>query len=587
MNGTDERFDFRPRDLPGGVETLRAFDRLLARWVLAQGGSPMLAQFAAFAAAAEAQGHACLAPGQPGPPALDAESRSALLAEPLVGDGSIISAFVLDAADRFYLWRNYRHEQVAARAIEARRALAAPPPAGALDADLDVLFDGASATPDPLQRAAVAGVAGRRWFVLTGGPGTGKTSTVLRMLLLLARRAAPHAPLIGVAAPTGKAAQRIAASLREGKTRLAASLPPEWQALLPLVRDDAAMTVHRLLGWNPALDRWRHDARHPLPHDVIVVDEASMLDLSMLRALLDAVRPDATLVLVGDAGQLSSVGAGSVLADVVAGLAADARGDLVRLQRVFRAEHALVAVNEAAGAGDEVALRAAFGAAGDDAVLHEGVRAGTVRGLLHGWADRLAQTLPRRASDAGEAAAALAVLGECQLLCALREGPFGAAQASEIIEQRLRLAFGAGARGPGFAGRAVLVTRNDPARRLYNGDVGLELEAPDGRIWVWFPMLADDGSASARALPPAALPPHESAFALTVHKSQGSEYGEVALLLPPEADNPILTRSLLYTGLSRARRRVELWAAPLALTACLARGQQREGGLRDRLVERR
>jgi exodeoxyribonuclease V alpha subunit len=582
-------FDFAPRALPTALSALRPFDRTLARWVLAHGGSPALAELAALAAFAEAQGHACLRPGLSGLPAFDPALLDAIAHEPMLGDGGAPTPFVRDADGRFYLWRNFRHEQVAALHLARRRAAADPPPPGALAAELDVLFGGGAHQPDPQQRAAVAAVAGRRLVLLTGGPGTGKTTTVLRMLLLLAWRAADAVPRIALAAPTGKAAQRLAESLRDGKQRLAAELPAEWQPLLPAVREDEATTVHRLLGWHPALDRWRHGPGDLLPHDVVVVDEASMLDLAMLRALLDAVRPDATLVLVGDAEQLGSVGAGSVLADLVAALADDERGDLVRLSRVYRASAPLAGVSAAIGTGDAGALRVALAAAGDAATLRAIATPAALRSALHDWADAIAADWPRHGPDPRDpdaparAAAALSVLRRMQLLCALRDGPFGAASANGVLVERLRQRFGATGRGASFGGRALLVTHNDHARRLYNGDVGLELEAPDGRHWVWFPARAGEGGA--RAVAPAAMPPHEPAFALTVHKSQGSEYDGVAVLFPPDPAHPILGRELLYTAASRARARLSLWATPDALEAALTRATRRGGGLRARLAE--
>lgn len=586
-------FDFAPRALPPSLAALRPFDRTLARWVLAHGGSPALAELAALAAFAEAQGHACLQAGLSGMPVFDVDLLDSIADEAMLGNGGAPTPFVRDPGGRLYLWRNFRHEQVAAAHLARRRAAADPPPADALAADLDVLFGGAAQQPDPPQRAAVAAAAGRRLLLLTGGPGTGKTTTVLRMLLLLARRAADAAPRIALAAPTGKAAQRLAESLREGKARLAVDLPADWQGLLPQVREDEATTVHRLLGWHPALDRWRHGPGDPLPQDVVVVDEASMLDLAMLRALLDAVRPDATLVLVGDADQLGSVGAGSVLADLVAAMADDDRGDLVRLLRVFRASASLAGITRAIGVGDGVALRAAIDAAGPAASLQAVGTQAALRAALHDWADAIAADWPRTGPDprdpdaAAQAAAALSALRRMQLLCALREGPFGAEAANRVLVERLRQRFGAPGRGASFGGRAVLVTHNDHARRIYNGDVGLELEAPDGRHWVWFPARAGEGGAGARAIAPAALPPHEPAFALTVHKSQGSEYDAVAVLLPPDAANPILGRELLYTAASRARESLSLWAMPAAMEACLSRAPRRGGGLHARLAEAR
>ncbi|MFN9740194.1 MAG: AAA family ATPase, partial [Pseudomonadota bacterium] len=178
-------FDFAPRELPSSFAALRPFDRALARWVLAYGGSPALAELAALAAFAEAQGHACLQAGLSGMPAFDVGLLDSIADEAMLGNGGAPTPFVRDPGGRLYLWRNFRHEQVAAKHLARRRAAADPPPADALAADLDVLFGAAAQQLDPPQRAAVAAAAGRRLLLLTGGPGTGKTPTVLRMLLLL------------------------------------------------------------------------------------------------------------------------------------------------------------------------------------------------------------------------------------------------------------------------------------------------------------------------------------------------------------------------------------------------------------------
>ncbi len=578
-------FDFRPLQLPPSLDALRALDRALARWVVSQGGSLQLAELAAHASFAEAQGDTCLVLSSLPPIALDDVDLAALRTQALVGDGSRLSAFVLDAEARFYLWRNYRHEQQTAAAIVQRRAFAAPLPAATLTDDLDQLFAGADRALTARQRDAVAAVVGRRWFVLTGGPGTGKTTTVLRMLLMLARHAGDSLPTIQVAAPTGKAAQRLTSSLREGIAQLAATLGNDWQAMLACIPEGDAQTVHRLLGWQPAQDRYTRERRNPLAGDIVVVDEASMLDLAMLRALLDAVRPDAILILVGDAEQLSSVGAGSVLMDVVAAMERAAAADLVRLQHVFRADISLVGFNEAVRSGDPQALLAAVEASQGHATQRAIDTPVALQRALRDWADRIAHEPPPIASSIASAVAALQRLAQRQLLCALREGPFGAMEANRIIEQRLRERFGIATDAGPYAGRAVLITRNDYARQLFNGDVGLVLADANGDLGVWFAAAAADGTLSARCFAPQSLPPHEPAFALTIHKSQGSEYPQVAVLLPPEPDNPILSRQLLYTGVSRARTDIALWASPAAVDACLQRPLQRSGGLRARLAE--
>jgi exodeoxyribonuclease V alpha subunit len=578
-------FDFRPLDLPPSLDALRALDRALARWVLAMGGSLRLAELAGHASFAEAQGDTCLVLGEHATLALDDAELAALRAQALVGDGARLSAFVIDAQARFYLWRNYRHEQQIAVAIAQRRASTAHTPAAAFAHDLAQLFPGADRELTARQQDAVAAVVGRRWFVLTGGPGTGKTTTVLRMLLMLARHARDRLPTIQVAAPTGKAAQRLTTSLREGIAQLSATLDDDWRALLACIPEGDAQTVHRLLGWQPAQDRYARHRGNPLAGDIVVVDEASMLDLAMLRALLDAVRRESILILVGDAEQLSSVGAGSVLMDVVAAMERGAAPDLVRLQHVFRADRSLVAFNEAIRTGDTQALRAAVEASGGHAGLRMVDTESGLHRALREWADGIAQEPPPIASSAAAAVNALRHVARRQLLCGLREGPFGVIAANRIIEQRLRERFGIEPDGGPYAGRAVLITRNDYARQLFNGDVGLVLADADGDLGVWFAAADADGMPSARCFAPQSLPPHEPAFALTVHNSQGSEYPQVAVLLPPERDNPILSRQLLYTGVSRARMNVALWGTPAAIEACLQRPLLRQGGLRARLAE--
>ena len=591
-------FDFRMLTDEPAETPWRALDRTLWRWVRAHGGSPRLATLAAWASFADGAGDTALPllgdeAGRHGLEPLDRTELDALRGETLVGEGAGATPFVLDAAGRLYLRRNYADELAVVALVHQR--LRAGPPGAVSDAALDVLFHGERDEAVQRQREAVRGVAGRRLFVLTGGPGTGKTSTVLRMLLMLQRQAAQ--PLrIAMAAPTGKAAQRLLQSLRAGKQGLLdhphAPLPVDWQPLLGRIPDTEALTLHRLLGYSPRSNRFTRDREHPLAADVVVVDEASMVDLGLLRALLEAVRPEATLVLVGDGDQLTSVAAGSVLMDLVAVLEAECSPALVRLEHSFRAERPLVSLNRAVRAGDVAALQATFGTQ----VLQQPMAGGAaLRHAIEAWADELAAlplhpTLPLAQGDAADPAqvsaalAALHALGGRQLLCALREGEFGALAANALIEQRLKRRWNVAADRVWYPGRAVLVTRNDYASRLFNGDVGLCLADADGRLRVWFESAGSEGAASARSFSPGALPAHEGAFAITIHKSQGSEYTRVAVLLPPDPAHRILSRQLLYTGVSRARRVVELWAGEATLLAALARPVRRAGGLADRLA---
>ena len=567
---TAPRYEARPPNVGSeGPLHERTLARALARWVLGHGGSEQLAVLAGRAAVAELAGDTALAP-------LDPAVRTALRREPLVGDGSAPSSFVLDSDGRFYLWRNHQHEGDVAAAIAARRAGAAPLPLA--DELLSALFPGGNPAFDGAQRAAVSGVGGRRFFVLTGGPGTGKTTTVLRMLLRLQRDGVAGEG-IAVAAPTGKAAQRLVQSLREESGRLREHLSTDWQPALDALPTTEALTVHRLLGWSPALNAYRRGPESPIEAGIVVVDEASMLDLSQLRALLLALREDAVLVLVGDADQLNPVGAGSVLMDLVAVQEAQGAADLVRLHHSFRADAALQPVNAAVREGDGEAFAAALAAAGDRASLRTVETAAAVAREARRWADGLAEPGPPAGVDtATDASATLRQIAGRQLLCALRDGPYGADALNAAIESHLRLRWQVPADTAWYPGRVVMITRNHYGAGLFNGDLGLCLRDGEGRLQVWF-----ESEAGARAFAPGALPAHDPAWAITIHKSQGSEYGHVAVLLPPDPEHRILSRQLLYTGLSRAKRSVEVWGPQASLDAALARAVRRAGGLRERL----
>jgi exodeoxyribonuclease V alpha subunit len=608
-----EAFGFarQPR-LNGCHEDWRELDRAIWRWVMAHGGDEATAHAAAWASHAEGQGHSALPLSlldAAGRPLLEDAQRDALARSPLVavvesGDAAEGRPFVLDG-DHLYLLRNHRAEVAVAHALRARRAAAQTPCCPISDDDLRALFNGSWQDTEERQRAAVRQAIGRRLMVLTGGPGTGKTTTVLRMLLGLSRE--HHAvtgrlPQLRIAAPTGKAAQRLAESLRQGAERLhggAQPLASEWLPHLGAVLAADAATVHRLLGSRGRHGGYGFHAGEPLPADIVVIDEASMLDLGLLRALLAALREDAVLVLVGDADQLTSVGTGSVMMDVVQALEDDPRGDLVRLSHCFRADVALVPINEAVRAGDVAAFDAAIGAA----TVHAVPDVASLRRRLSAWTrdlqaalEEVAITTPVDANDQAALAARLAVLRRLQLLCAHREGPFGATQAAALIAARLRAWDGLSAWSGGawYPGRCVMVTRNDHAARLYNGDVGVcvLVNSDDGRplLQVAFERTPDAASvtgdavgAGVRLLDPNTLPPHEDAFALTVHKSQGSEYERVAVLLPPDAASPMLVRQMLYTGLSRAKTALELWAIRESAEKAVLTRLSRHGRLAERI----
>ncbi len=479
---------------------------------------------------------------------------------------------VLDAEDRLYLARYWDYQRRLTAALLARATEPAAHDPTALEHGLDRLFGAQPAGPTAGQRLAARLAVQRRLAVITGGPGTGKTTTVNRILALLldqARAAGQPPPRVRLLAPTGKAAARLAAAVA-GAPELEA---PDREALAA-----GAATIHRALrpdAWQPT--SFRHGAGRPLAADAVVVDEASMVDLALMTKLVEAVGPAARLLLLGDRDQLVSVEAGAILGDICPPADEATAGPLsactARLEHSWRfggdspIGQLARAVNR--GAADEaLALLAAGGegALGWIAVQRPEELAGALRDAVRaGFGPAVRATTP---------AAGLRRLERFRVLAAVRAGPFGVEGLNPLIEQLLRtegLQPGAGA----YPGRPLMVVRNDYALGLFNGDVGLTLPDGEGGLRVHFPGLA-------RPLAPARLPPVETVFAMTAHKSQGSEFDALLLVLPPKV-SPLITRELLYTAISRARRRVLICAAEPVLRAAIATPVQRASGLRRAL----
>ena len=423
-----------------------------------------------------------------------------------------------------------------------------------------------------LQRAA----SPSRLQLLTGGPGTGKTTRVARLLVGFSQSLSSSTvtpPRILLAAPTGKAASRLSESVRESlATQVRAG---ELDATLALQLPTQASTLHRMLGWQRG-GGFRHDRDHPLPADLVVVDEASMVDLPMMCKLVEAVAPDATLVLVGDRDQLPSVETGDVLAalcdasDTAGSALASCRTHLTHSHRQGEDVDVpqlawLVRDGDAAGAIDGLAhgnFRGVSWRNDGDPGLHDGV---------------MAQALPayRALLDSPDVVTALQRAREFRVLCAVREGPSGSATVNALVSRALDPLRGGQA---WFRGRLLLVTENSYRQQLFNGDIGIAWPDEQGEMRAWF-----DTEAGPRAWLPAAIPAHESAFAMTVHKAQGSEFGEVAFVLP-ERGARVISRELIYTGLTRCRRSVTLYATEAVLREGIARRAQRWSGLAARLT---
>jgi exodeoxyribonuclease V alpha subunit len=589
------------------------FGRFLAR--LASCETPELVMAACLVSHWTSNGHVCLdlnelagkplfaQVGTPWPAPPREAWTTALLASPVVGRPGDFCPLVLDAHGRLYLQRYWHYEQQLA--ADLRQRMANNP------ADLDVarLRDGlARLFPEPpgpdcnWQKIATATAVLKRCCVIAGGPGTGKTSTVARVLALLVEQAGVPKLRIGLAAPTGKAAGRLQEAVRRARQHL--PLDPATCGAIP----DETFTLHRLLGAHPDALTFRYHRDNPLPLDVLVIDEASMIDLGLMAKLVQALPPQARLILLGDRDQLASVEAGAVLGDIcwaAPALSAPFCADLERLT----GEHVPTSAARLSAIGDAVIVLQQsyrFGSRSGIGQLARAVHNNDTTQAMHllqgehfddlAWRPlRAPMTLHQHLTasihvgfrpylDLVKAGAApadvFAALDRFRVLCAHRSGPVGAAALNQQIEDLLQAARLIDARHPWYPGRPVMITRNDYALRLFNGDVGITLPDPEasGRLRVYFPAPDD----SMRRLSPLRLPAHETVYAMTVHKSQGSEFDDVLFVLGDE-HSAVLTRELLYTGITRARLRTAICGTEAVLRAAIGRRLQRSSGLREAL----
>lgn len=577
-----------PLPLPAGPaeDAESAFDAGLAAAIAhahaADGGRAedraAVEQAARLAAAAIREGQVCAVIDDP-------DLQAALQRSPAVCDGEGEPTPLVLQAQRLYLFRYWQYERLLATRLAALNAPTPVSDAAAVRRQLDTLFPGGP-SPDWQKLAAVTALT-RRLCVLSGGPGTGKTTTVVRLLAALLSQQADLR--VALAAPTGKAAARIKESVRLQIERL-----PVDAALRERLPGEA-QTVHRLLGYRPGRVQFRHHAGQPLPYDLVIVDEASMLDLALAAKLLDAIPPHGRLILLGDKDQLAAVEAGAVFADLSRRRAYSETGRDRLLTLGGADPQALPPATDGGGALDDAVVwlehSYRFDAQGGLGRLARCVNAGEVdeamAALRHGAADW--RTDPPAAEAlldgyaefvetvrAGQpAGAVLAAFDRFRVLCATRHGAHGSLALNEALALAFRQTLGESGTLPAwYPGRPVMLTRNDYALRLFNGDIGVTLADADGRLRVYFP--AADGDL--RAVLPARLAATETAFALTVHKSQGSEFERVDLVLDARATRG-LSRELIYTGLTRARTAVRLWAAADVLAEGIGRRTERHSAL--------
>ena len=495
-------------------------------------------------------------------PALDAWRSSLLGSKVVAGPGCESERpLVLDDEDRLYLARYRDAERDVARLFLGLSA--ATEPIGGVEEAMGRLFE----PDDEERRRAAKTVLGHRLCVVTGGPGTGKTTLAARLIALLLDLRLVRPNRIALAAPTGKAAARLQEAVAAQVQGLKAKVPvlSEYEAI--------ATTVHRMLirrGTGLVLD-------------LVILDEASMVDLSLMSRLLNALPENARLVVLGDASQLASVQPGAVLGDLcdaaeqTDSLLGECNVKLTRSHR-FRPDGGIGGLARAIVAGDSAAVLHALA---DESDPETKLRSLSTVAAFERFAGRYAvESAEPCLRHLRESPMEMSPFPSTRVLCAHRHGPFGANRFNRLVEDRLRQR-GLASRGEVFyPGRPIIVTRNDPATKLSNGDTGVVVVL-DGSPRVWFPEL--DRGQERFLVSPARLPDHESFFALTVHKAQGSEYEEVAFI-PGPADSRVATRELFYTAVTRARTKVSVYGDEAGVAAATERSTRRVGGLASRLL---
>jgi exodeoxyribonuclease V alpha subunit len=520
----------------------------------------------------------------------------------VVGSPGEFKPLILDDRGRLYLYRYWEYEQRLAESIKQRLSIPiAQPPAKFLQQQLDRLFPRSTDFGTDWQRVAACAAVQRKFCIISGGPGTGKTYAAARIIAILIEQAlhTGTAPAVALAAPTGKAAARLKEIIKKAKETL--TCRDEVMAALP----DDTFTVHRLLGPVLGTPYFRFNTRNQLPYDIIVVDESSMADLALMAKLFQAVPAHAHLILLGDRDQLASVEAGAVLGDIgdtgtehcyspdFARMTLECGGgevpsaahehpmadSLVVLQKNYRfgTDSPIGAVSQAIREGNaERALHLLRSAGNENMVFRDAFAAGSLEAALRepvlcGYTPYL------KAKDPYEASQRLAGF---TILCALRRGPYGVESINPVVEHILKEQGLINPLSRWYQGRPVMVNRNDYTVKLFNGDIGIIWPGASGNDGhrVFFPAL--DGGL--RSILPVKLPEHETVYAMTVHKSQGSEFDRVLIILPDRV-TPVLTRELLYTAISRARHNVEIWGTEKILRYMINNPTRRTSGLRDAL----
>jgi exodeoxyribonuclease V alpha subunit len=490
-------------------------------------------------------------------------SKLSLVSLADAGKSSSPTPLVLNGSD-LYLERYFNYEMRLAGQV---RTLADIRFESEIDQDVvNTLFPGESPEQSDQMRAALAALT-RALIIVSGGPGTGKTTTVVKMLAILL--ASSKTTLrVGLAAPTGKAAMRLSESI--GKSLLNLDLPDSVRKAIP----ENAMTLHRLLGVKKNSPQFRHNSEKPLEMDVVVIDEASMVDLAMMSKLVDALKPGSRLILLGDKDQLASIESGAVLGDLIDSLTENS----VELKKTYRFDNNIKILATSINNSDHEAVwqQLTDGKSSNVSLCKESELMSYLS-LRYGEYLTFVQSIPH--PDENNVREIFSSFNQFQVLCSVAFTENGVMLINRLVEQRLSLKGLRCKYNEWYPGRPILITRNDYGLDLYNGDIGICLwDSIKESLRVWFER--PDGSLKSYAIN--LLPTFETVYAMTIHKSQGSEFAEVLVVLPKE-DNRVLSRELIYTAVTRAKEKVRIAADQPVLTLALLRQHQRHSGLRKML----
>lgn len=499
----------------------------------------------------QSQGHSCIR--------INNTEQQLIQASGLLTDDPALSPLILEQ-NRLYLQRYWFYEHRLAQQI--KKLLNQSFPQNSFDSLLSRYFVDLIDETD-WQKQATKKALSHAFTIITGGPGTGKTSTVVKILALLQELAEKEGRFlhIALATPTGKAATRLQQSIGLSKNTLPCS------ELIKQQIPETVATLHRLLGAQPPSPYFNHNANNPLPYDLIVVDEASMVDLALMSKLVDALKPDSRLILLGDKDQLASVESGAVLADLTTALPEYT----VELKKSYRFKGEIKALADAVNNQSvEQAWEILDNADPNISLLNVDL----IDYAAEQYSDYLLQI-----KNHVDFKTIFTTFSQFQLLCSNRQGDNGVVSINKKVEEKLVQQNKIQISGHWYIGRPVMIAQNNSAIQLYNGDIGICLfDKESAKLAVFF--LRPDGSI--KKVLPSRVPEHETVFAMTIHKSQGSEFDECVCVLADKI-NPVLSKELIYTAITRAKIRLKIVSSYLVFSQTLQQSVVRTGGLLEKL----